>query len=426
MSRGTVKVWKTAGVWACFIPLAILNGGMREHVLDKALGASWALPASGVLLSLLIFLAALVLLPRVGRMSLKESWQTGWLWLLLTLAFELAFGLAEGLRWEELRAAYHPETGNLWVVVLATTWLSPVGVYVVKRKRKHRKMKKGNRLKSKGWITLVVTALLVWAGSDWRVRTWVEVWMDGKRPSLSAKDLQWGRPSSADAEETEVGLPDLLEKRSGQVIRHKGYVVSYNERTKQPNWVAWTLTPERFKEVAGRSDKFLPDPAVDRPVTTEDYKHSGYDRGHICPAADNKWDVQAMRESFYMTNICPQNHNLNGGDWKELEEACRDWAMECGRLYVVGGPVFEGAPRKHIGDSRVAVPDAFFKVVLCLAPPKAIGFVFENRAGSRPLRAYVRTVDEVEQLTGMDFFPGLADSVELAVETTCALGDWML
>ena len=114
------------------------------------------------------------------------------------------------------------------------------------------------------------------------------------------------------------------------MIRHTGYTVSYNAETKIPNWVAWTLTPERFEETVSRYDKFLPDPEVVIPVTTEDYKRSGYDRGHLCPAADNKWDEQAMRESFYMTNVCPQDHNLNRGDWKELEEACRDWTMENG------------------------------------------------------------------------------------------------
>ena len=216
---------------------------------------------------------------------------------------------------------------------------------------------------------------------------------------VEARPSQRSSPAAGVAD-AEVGLPELLEKKRSQLIRHKGYVVSYNSQTKQPNWVAWTLTPERFEEVAGRSDKFLPE------------------------AADNKWDKQAMQESFYMTNICPQNHNLNGGDWKELEEACRDWTMEYGQLYVVGGPVFEGVPHKHIGDSRVAVPDAFFKVVLCLSPSKAIGFVFANKAGSRPLRTYACTVDEVEQLTGIDFFPALPDSLEQAVEATCDFSGW--
>lgn len=282
----------------------------------------------------------------------------------------------------------------------------------------------GNGMKAKGMIGLVVVAVLMLAGGYDRVKGYVERWTGGEFLPAAVEGQEWGSSPAAGVADEEVGLPDLLEKKRSQLIRHKGYVVNYNSQTKQPNWVAWTLTPERFEEVAGRSDKFLPDPEVADPVTTDDYKHSGYDRGHICPAADNKWDKQAMQESFYMTNICPQNHNLNGGDWKELEEACRDWTMEYGRLYVVGGPVFEGVPHKHIGDSRVAVPDAFFKVVLCLSPSKAIGFVFANKAGSRPLRTYACTVDEVEQLTGIDFFPALPDSLEQAVEAMCDFSGW--
>lgn len=282
----------------------------------------------------------------------------------------------------------------------------------------------GNGMKAKGMIGLVVVAVLMLAGGYDRVKGYVEQWTRGEFLPAVVEGQEWGSSPAAGVADEEVGLPELLEKKRSQLIRHKGYVVDYNSQTKQPNWVAWTLTPERFEEVAGRSDKFLPDPEVADPVTTDDYKHSGYDRGHICPAADNKWDKQAMQESFYMTNICPQNHNLNGGDWKELEEACRDWTMEYGRLYVVGGPVFEGVPHKHIGDSRVAVPDAFFKVVLCLSPSKAIGFVFANKAGSRPLRTYACTVDEVEQLTGIDFFPALPDSLEQAVEAMCDFSGW--
>ena len=155
-------------------------------------------------------------------------------------------------------------------------------------------------------------------------------------------------------------------------------------KQKIPNYVAWTLTPERFEETVSRTDKFLPDPEVDDPVTTDDYKRSGYDRGHLCPAADNKWNEQAMEESFYMTNICPQNHNLNGGDWKELEEACRDWTMEWGKLYVVAGPILHDGQHKRIGESRVVVPDAFFKVVLCPARSRPWASSTRTRPAAAP------------------------------------------
>ena len=117
-------------------------------------------------------------------------------------------------------------------------------------------------------------------------------------------------------------LPAPLEGRSEKILVRRGYTVSYNLKHNLPNWVAWELTPDKLIERESRSDKFLPDPDLpeDAAVTTDDYKRSGWDRGHMCPAGDNRWHWRAMQESFYMTNICPQHHNLNRGDWKELEE----------------------------------------------------------------------------------------------------------
>lgn len=242
--------------------------------------------------------------------------------------------------------------------------------------------------------------------------------------SLDPQVAEKVQVQGSEGTEAEVGLPKLIKQRPEQIIHHTGYTVSYNEDLKIPNWVAWVLTPERFKEVVSRTDDFLPDPSVDDPVTTDDYKRSGYDRGHMCPAADNKWNEQAMKESFYMTNICPQNHNLNRGDWKELEDACRDWTYQNKTLYVVCGPLLYDKRHKTIGQHKVVVPDAFYKVVLSLTPPKAIGFVYKNTSGNNPLDFYVNSVDQVERLAGIDFFPDLPDSVENRVEAECDINDW--
>ena len=136
-------------------------------------------------------------------------------------------------------------------------------------------------------------------------------------------------------------LPAPLKGTSEKILVRRGYTVSYNLKHNLPNWVAWELTPDKLIERESRSDKFLPDPDLpeDVAVTTDDYKRSGWDRGHMCPAGDNRWHWRAMQESFYMTNICPQHHNLNRGDWKELEEACRDWAQQEGRIFIVCGPI---------------------------------------------------------------------------------------
>lgn len=212
-----------------------------------------------------------------------------------------------------------------------------------------------------------------------------------------------------------------------QILKRTGYVASYNKATLLPNWVAWHLTAERTEGSAKRSGvDFAEDTEVPEPRATDwDYYNSGYDRGHMCPAADNKWSKKAMEESFLFTNMCPQNGNLNRGDWNEMEMACRKWAKKYGNLYIVCGPILYKGKHKTIGKNKVVVPEAFFKVVLRTGDnPQAIGFIYKNTSGNRPKDSYVNTVDEVERITGIDFFPSLPDDVEKKVEAECDLGLW--
>lgn len=212
-----------------------------------------------------------------------------------------------------------------------------------------------------------------------------------------------------------------------QILKRTGYVASYNKTTLLPNWVAWHLTAERTEGSAKRSGvDFAEDTEVPEPRATDwDYYNSGYDRGHMCPAADNKWSKKAMEESFLFTNMCPQNGNLNRGDWNEMEMACRKWAKKYGDLYIVCGPILYKGKHKTIGKNKVVVPEAFFKVVLRTSDnPQAIGFIYKNTSGNRPKDSYVNTVDEVERITGIDFFPSLPDDVEKKVEAECDLGLW--
>lgn len=212
-----------------------------------------------------------------------------------------------------------------------------------------------------------------------------------------------------------------------QILERTGYVASYNKATLLPNWVAWHLTAERTEGSAKRSGvDFAEDTEVPEPRATDwDYYNSGYDRGHMCPAADNKWSKKAMEESFLFTNMCPQNGNLNRGDWNEMEMACRKWAKKYGDLYIVCGPILYKGKHKTIGKNKVVVPEAFFKVVLRTGyDPQAIGFIYKNTSGNRPKDSYVNTVDEVERITGIDFFPSLPDDVEKKVEAECDLGLW--
>lgn len=228
-------------------------------------------------------------------------------------------------------------------------------------------------------------------------------------------------PLQAEAETTIEGLeiPRYESPRGGQLIRHTGFTLSYDADFKTPQWVAWQLTRSEAEGTEPRAKKFLPDPEVrGAKAYHSDYTNSGYDRGHMAPAGDMKWSRKAMEESFYLSNICPQNRNLNRGDWKDLEELERAWAARYGVVSIAAGPIYNSPSPKRIGANKLAVPDAFFKVLLVGYPqnPKAYGFIFKNEAGSRPLKAYQLTVDEVEERTKMDFFSALPDEVENAIE----------
>ena len=223
-------------------------------------------------------------------------------------------------------------------------------------------------------------------------------------------------------------IPAPLKDRPEQILHRKGYTVSYNNATRNPNWVAWHLTKSHTYGSNQRSGEvFTEDVSVSKPRATDaDYYNSRYDRGHMCPAGDNKWDKEAMAQSFLFTNVCPQNHGLNKYEWNDLEMLCRDWAREYGAIDVVCGPVYNGSDQqKTIGKNRVWVPDAFFKVVLCRqGKAKAIGFLYRNEGKKQPMADAVCTVDDVERLTGLDFFPELDDATENRIEATATLSDW--
>lgn len=211
-----------------------------------------------------------------------------------------------------------------------------------------------------------------------------------------------------------------------QIVQKRAYVVSYNKKTKNPNWVAWYLTAEHTDGSFGRLSNFYEDYDVPSPrATLEDYRGSGWSRGHMCPAGDNKWDETAMYESFSLINVCPQNANLNSGLWNSIEMDCRKWAKKFGDIYIVCGPVFYNKEHEVIGSNEVYVPEAFFKVVLCLnGSPKGMGFVVKNTDGTRKRDLYYNSIDQVERITGIDFFPSLPDELEDKVEAYSNIEDW--
>lgn len=246
---------------------------------------------------------------------------------------------------------------------------------------------------------------------------------DGSRDDTAES---YGGPNGSDD-----GLlaPVMEVKRPSQILHRYAYVVSYNRKTRCPNWVAWELTADHsFGPVNRKGYRFHEDDEVPAPrADYSDYKGSPYgmQRGHMNPAGDNKWSERAMDECHLMTNICPQYGNLNGGDWKDLEEACRTWAQAYDNVFIVCGPIFTSKTPKRIGYNDVAVPDGFFKVVLRLGKhPQALGFIYPNSDCSGRMSDYVMSVDDVEKAVGMDFFAGLNDNTEKKVERRSDLNAW--
>lgn len=209
-------------------------------------------------------------------------------------------------------------------------------------------------------------------------------------------------------------LPDFLPRSSTrQIIDHQYFWLSYDEEHEQAEWTAHILSKENLeKPWVDRQDDFRPDDKIKTgSATPNDYRNSGYDRGHLVPAADMAHDAEAMRATFVMSNMSPQARNFNNGVWRELEELTRNWAKRNGKLYVITGPVLSMPVKGTIGENEVSIPAAFFKVLLDAdsSNPKAIAFLVPNEISFDPLTKYVVSVDEVEKRTGLDFFPDLLD-----------------
>ncbi len=221
------------------------------------------------------------------------------------------------------------------------------------------------------------------------------------------------------------GLPTLF--AGHEQIQHTHYTLSYNEKYEQADWVMYKLPASFFNQNKfKRKDDFRSDSLVSTgSATLKDYKKSGYDRGHLCPAADMAWSVDALSETFYMSNMSPQKPRFNRGMWKKLEMQVRKWALENEELYVVTGPTFNEISGT-IGDNEVAVPRYYYKIVLDFQQPelKAIGFVMENKKLTGSVLDYAVTIDSVETLTNIDFFSKLPDFMENNIESSFSVNLW--
>jgi endonuclease G len=219
---------------------------------------------------------------------------------------------------------------------------------------------------------------------------------------------------------------DYIPIPSKDIVRHTYYTLSYNEQYEQANWVYYSLTDSMVMHGGEeRSGSFKIDKLISSgSAKSSDYTKSGYDRGHLCPAADMAFNPVAMNESFLMSNISPQTPDFNRGIWKELETTVRSWAKKEKDIDVVTGPVFKDN-KGQIGQDQVLVPGYFFKVIYDkTGDPKIIAFLFPNAKSDRPLTDFAITIDEVEKLTGYDFFSQLPDEIETKLESKVDLSGW--
>lgn len=218
-----------------------------------------------------------------------------------------------------------------------------------------------------------------------------------------------------------ISSPATMEE---QIVEYSGFTVSFNPGLRIPNYVVYELTRNETEGDVARASSFDRDTEVEGCPEQSDYTRSGYDRGHMAPAADMKWDYDAMHESFYMTNICPQNHSLNGGGWKRLEEKIRDWAERDSALIVVTGPITE--PGHKTLKSGVAVPQKFFKAILApyAKPVRGIAFIYRNEGGQKVIERQMVSIDSVESATGLDLFYELPDDIENRIEKSSDYNEW--
>jgi endonuclease G len=223
----------------------------------------------------------------------------------------------------------------------------------------------------------------------------------------------------------EFSLPTYTKK--DHVVWHEGYTLCYVEEYEQASWVSYRLTAAQIKGKNERENDFRPDPEVNSgSAVPDDYRGTGYDRGHLAPAADFKSSAVLMSESFFMSNMSPQEPDFNRGIWEKLESRVRTWVKRDEALYIVTGPVLKGK-MAYIGKkNKVAVPTMYYKVVLDLQEPeiKAIGFLMKNEGSNKSLQSFAVTIDEIEKETGLDFFPQLPDDMEKTLEGSMDVKMW--
>lgn len=214
---------------------------------------------------------------------------------------------------------------------------------------------------------------------------------------------------------------------SGQIIASDFFVLEYAEEWEQARWVSYKGVGAKGLGKVSRSNDFRPDPRVKTgSAALQDYSGSGYDRGHLAPAADMSWSASAMSSSFYLSNISPQEPAFNRGIWRSCESRFRELSSAADEIYVTTGPIFFATPSRTIGKNNVGVPPAFFKVAVWKVSTgsdekwEGCGVILKNSKEQQDLQNALMPIDEIEAVTQIDFFFELPDAVETACEASVA------
>lgn len=225
---------------------------------------------------------------------------------------------------------------------------------------------------------------------------------------------------------TDIPKVFMPSSTTAEIVEHEHFTLSYNEPYEQAEWVAYLLKRDHLTNDDRRRPYFIEDPQVkSKSADWRNYKGSGYDRGHLCPAGDRRFSKQAYNETFYTSNISPQDKDFNAGVWNRLELQIRQWTKKYGTLFVVTGGVLEKG-LKEIGEEDVAVPKYFYKIVARgdANNLKIIGFLMLGKESTKPLQQFTVSVDRIEEITGIDFFEKLDDELEAKLERDVQRSAW--
>lgn len=223
-----------------------------------------------------------------------------------------------------------------------------------------------------------------------------------------------------------IAFDFLPTSTTNQVVKHEYYTLSYSEKHEQAEWVAYELTKNQISSSKHKRPYFTTDTKVKtKSAAWWNYKNSGYDKGHLCPAGDRKFSKKAHDATFLTSNISPQKHDFNAGVWNRLEQKTRYWATKYDKLYVITGGVLKDN-LQTIGDEKVSIPTHFYKILLDYTQPevKAIAFLIPHKKSNKPLYDFVVSIDMIEQITGIDFFPNLPDNMEKIMEQSDSYKKW--